>query len=126
MRGVKRELMVHLISECKNRQCQDFYRQNEIRNLDLGCLHYDSVSSERETINYSNCIGSCRCSTQLPDTEDFMKGMEALSKSNFATYPEAAAKQLRTIASGIKDYLNNLLNVVREGLEKGGNPGDQS
>lgn len=42
--------MVHLISECKNRQCQDFYRQNEIRLLDLGCLHYDSVSAERELI----------------------------------------------------------------------------
>ncbi|KAH8345769.1 hypothetical protein KR067_003526 [Drosophila pandora] len=97
LRGVKRELMVHLISECKNSQCQDFYRQNEIRILDLGCLHYDS----------------------LPDTEDFMKGIEELSKSNFSTYPEAAAKQLRSLSSSIKNYLNGLLNVVREDLERG-------
>ncbi|KAH8327575.1 hypothetical protein KR074_001842 [Drosophila pseudoananassae] len=97
LRGVKRELMVHLISECKNRQCQDFYRKNEIRILDLGCLHYDS----------------------LPDTEDFLKGIQELSQSTFATYPEEAAKQLRSIASAIKDYLNRLLKVVREGLEKG-------
>lgn len=49
-----------------------------------------------------------------------MKGIEELSKSNFSTYPEAAAKQLRSLSSSIKDYLNGLLNVVREDLEKGG------
>ncbi|XP_070135503.1 prominin-like protein isoform X2 [Drosophila bipectinata] len=97
LRGVKRELMVHLISGCKNSQCQDFYRQNEIRILDLGCLHYDS----------------------LPDTEDFLKGIQELSKSTFASYPEEAAKQLLSIASAFKDHLNRLLKVVHEGLEKG-------
>ncbi|XP_043648389.1 prominin-like protein isoform X2 [Drosophila teissieri] len=97
LRGVKRDLMVFLTSHCKQRECQDFYRANEIMMLDMGCLHYDS----------------------LPDFDALLASVQEVIDSKFISYPIRAAKQLRQVSRVMKDRMSGALDSIKEDLNKG-------
>ncbi|KAH8288041.1 hypothetical protein KR018_005375, partial [Drosophila ironensis] len=97
LRGVKRDLMVYLNHECNQKLCHEFYRKNEIRILDMGCLHYE----------------------ELPDPKDFLKAIDDVTKSNFDSISQSSAMQLRKIADATRNHMDTNLNQVRGNLEKG-------
>ncbi|XP_039485675.1 prominin-like protein isoform X1 [Drosophila santomea] len=97
LRGVKRDLMVLLTFQCKQRECQDFYRANEIMMLDMGCLHYDS----------------------LPDFESLLASVQEVIDSKFISYPILAVKQLRQVSRVMKDRMSDLLDSIEKDLNKG-------
>ncbi|XP_032573643.1 prominin-like protein [Drosophila sechellia] len=97
LRGVKRDLMVILTSDCTQRECQDFYRANEIMMLDMGCLHYDS----------------------LPEFEPLLESVQEVQDSKFIDYPIQAVDQLRRISRAIKDRMSDILDSINKDLNKG-------
>ncbi|KAH8296139.1 hypothetical protein KR054_002200, partial [Drosophila jambulina] len=96
LRVIKLNLKIFLTLQCQQQECVDFYRDNEIRMLDEGCLHYD----------------------RLPPMEDFTKTIESILADIFVNYPLVAAQQ---IAQAIRNPMDNLLDTVKKHLHKGGN-----
>ncbi|XP_070141526.1 uncharacterized protein [Drosophila kikkawai] len=93
LRVVKQNLKEFLISHCNQQQCGDFYRDNEIRMLDEGCLHFD----------------------RIPSTEDLIKSINEIQASNFVNYPLMAAQQ---IATAYRNRTENQLVAVFKNLHK--------
>ncbi|XP_017057844.1 prominin-like protein [Drosophila ficusphila] len=98
LRGVKRDLMVILIAECKEKECQDFYKNNDIGMLDMGCLHYDSV----------------------PEPDGLIKAVQEVIDSGFINIPRKAVHQLEQISKAIKDNVNKILDKIRKALDEAG------
>ncbi|XP_041631395.1 prominin-like protein isoform X2 [Drosophila kikkawai] len=73
LRVVKENLKDFLTSQCNQEECGDFYRDNEIRMLDEGCLHFD----------------------RIPSAADLIKSINEILASNFVNYPLMAAKTYR-------------------------------
>ncbi|EDV50370.2 uncharacterized protein Dere_GG14482 [Drosophila erecta] len=109
LRGVKRDLMVFLTSDCTQEECQDFYRANEINMLDMGCLHYDSDVIDSKFISYPiRAVKQLRqvsrvLKDRMSDTlesikKDLNKGAKELEKRY-----EASLKVLKRVVEEMKN-----------------------
>ncbi|KAH8349985.1 hypothetical protein KR084_010748 [Drosophila pseudotakahashii] len=96
LQGLKLDLTAFLTSECKQKQCLEFYREQRIRMLDKGCLQYEN----------------------LPKTEPLLKSVQEVTDSKFITYPQRAVQQLRQISKTIRDQMRDLLKTIRKDLDK--------
>ncbi|KAH8322759.1 hypothetical protein KR059_004989, partial [Drosophila kikkawai] len=94
LHAVKLNLKKFLTLQCNQQECGDFYRDNEIRLIDEGCLHFD----------------------RIPQTEDFIKSINQILASKFVNYPLMAAQQIATAYRNHTDYL---LDTFTKDLHKG-------
>ncbi|XP_036672141.3 prominin-like protein isoform X1 [Drosophila suzukii] len=97
LQAIKRDLTNYVTVHCKQKECSDFYRDQQIKKLDMGCLQYD----------------------RLPKTKPLIKSVQDALVSKFITYQQKTAQQLRQISQAIKDHMSDILNTIKNSLEKG-------
>jgi len=57
---------------------------------------------------------------KLPKTKPLIKCVQDALVSKFITYQQKTAQQLRQISQAIKDHMSDILNTIKNSLEKGG------
>ncbi|XP_030376391.1 prominin-like protein [Scaptodrosophila lebanonensis] len=98
LRGVKRRLMVVLTTQCPHNECKQFYNDERINALDMGCLHYDTMTG----------------------WDEYISAMQTISHSkSIANYPQRAKHELEKVKKAIGAHINILHDAVHKELGRG-------
>ncbi|XP_070070314.1 prominin-like protein isoform X2 [Drosophila takahashii] len=96
LQGIKLDLTAFLTSQCKQKECLKFYREQSIRMLDKGCLQYDN----------------------LPKTEPLLKSVQEVTDSRLIAYPQKAVQQLQEMSQAIRNQMRDLLKAIKKDVDK--------